>query len=250
MSWERWDEAIDELISGVLRRLAIENPPVDAMFIARALGCELAFDAGQQGRARQKTLDGRTAIFLQPDDRPERLQWAASHELGEVFAWQICERVSECLDELPLNFREQLANRFASRFLLPTAWFAQQLRESGFDLYLFKEQYRTASHELIARRLLDFYPDRILTIVDQDQVVCRQNGHHARPGPLLSFERQLVSRCRESGRCLSQDSRGIRCDVWPVHEPGWKRQILLTYSSEECMGATLVAEIGSEELMS
>jgi Zn-dependent peptidase ImmA (M78 family) len=233
MSWERWDEAIDELISEILRTLAVDQPPVDALFVARAAGCELAFDAAQTGRARQKLINGQTAIFLKPEDRPERLQWAAAHELGEIFAWQICKRVSENLDELPFNLREQLANRFASRLLLPTGWYSKHFHETGFDLYLFKEHFPTASHELIARRLLDFSPHRILTIIDRNEVVHRQNGYQSRPGPLLSFERQLVVRCHGSGRFVSQDFEGIRCDVWPVHEPGWKREILLTYAAEE-----------------
>lgn len=241
MSWERWDDSIDELIREILRTLAIDQPPVDALFVGRAIGCELAFDAAQTGRARQKTIDGQPAIFLKPEDRPERLQWAAAHELGEIFAWQICKRVSESLDELPANFREQLANRFASRLLLPTVWYSDRLGETGFDLYSFKERFPTASHELIGRRLLDFAPHRILTIIDRGQVVHRQNGYQSRPGPLLSFERQIVARCHGSGRYFSQDFEGIRCDVWPVHEPGWKREILLTYATEESFDETVAA---------
>lgn len=248
MNWERWDEAIDKLVCEILRTLAIDNPPVDALFLARAVGCELAFDARQRGRARQKSLNGQTAILLKPDDRPERLQWAAAHELGEVFAWQICKRVSESLDELPANFREQLANRFASRLLLPTAWYSEPLREAGFDLYSFKERFRTASHELIARRLIDFFPNRILTIVDQGQVMHRQNGYQSRPGRLFDFERQLVRQCCESGQFLTQDFAGIRCDVWPVHEPGWTREILLTYATEDSVDVTVAAGSYADEL--
>jgi len=248
MGWEIWDDAVDELVSEILRTLAIETPPVDALFIVRAVGCELAFDAGQRGRARQKSMDGQTAVFLRPDDRPERLQWAAAHELGEIFAWQICERTSERLDELPGDFREQLANRFASRLLLPTMWYSEHLLETGFDLFLFKESYRTASHELIARRLLDYFPQRILTIIDQEQVVHRQNGYQSRPGPLLPCERQLVGRCHDSGRFLSEDFAGIRCEVWPVHEPERKREILLTYATAEFADETAVAGACMDEM--
>lgn len=231
MSWERWDEAVDELVNEILSTLAIDTPPVDAMFVVRALGCELAFDARQQGRARQKTMDGQTAVLLKPDDRPERLQWAAAHELGEIFSWQICERVTESIDELPIEFREQLANRFAARLLLPTAWYAEHLGDFGANLYSFKDRFRTASHELIARRLLDFFPHRILTIVDREQVVHRQNGYQSRPGALLPIERQLVEQCHQTGEVFSRESEGICCEAWPVHEPQWKREILFTYAA-------------------
>lgn len=247
MGWELWDGAVDELISEIFRTLAIEQPPVDALSIVRAVGCELAFDASQWGRARQKTIDGQTAVFLKPDDRPERLQWAAAHELGEIFAWQICEKVAASLEELPNGFREQLAHRFASRLLLPTTWYSEDLRESGADLHSLKTRYRTASHELISRRLLDFFPHRILTIVDQGRVVLRQNGYQSRPGPLCAMERQLVAACRESGRTVSRDSDDIRCEVWPVHEPDWKREILFTYASCESFCDPAVDRVYADE---
>lgn len=246
--WEQWDAAIDDVVSEIFRTLAIEQPPVDALFIVRAVGCELAFDAGQWGRARQKKIDGQTAVFLKPDDRPERLQWAAAHELGEIFAWQICQKVDASLNELPNGFREQLAHRFASRLLLPTQWFSNDLRASGPDLYALKAQYRTASHELIARRLLDDFPHRILTIVDQGRVVHRQNGCQLRPGPLSSMERQLVAESHESGRMLSRNVGDICCESWPVHEPEWKREILFTYAASEFAGDTDSDGVYADEL--
>ena len=145
MSWEPWDRAIDEQVEEILSRLAIEEPPVDALHVVRSLGCELAFDAQQAGRARQKLIAGQSAVLLKPDQRPERLQWATAHELGEIVAWKICERVNEDMQELPETFREQLANRFASRLLLPTEWFLADLKIMGRDLFLLKERYRTSS---------------------------------------------------------------------------------------------------------
>ena len=50
MSWEPWDRAIEELIGEILDRLAVEEPPVDSLHVARSLGCELAYDAQQFGR--------------------------------------------------------------------------------------------------------------------------------------------------------------------------------------------------------
>ena len=93
MSWESWDLAIDELCGDILTRLATEEPPVDALHAARLLGCELAYDQSQQGRARQKMIEGQPAVLLKPDDRPERLQWATAHELGEIV----------CLENLRTN---------------------------------------------------------------------------------------------------------------------------------------------------
>ncbi|MBD3674829.1 MAG: ImmA/IrrE family metallo-endopeptidase [Planctomycetaceae bacterium] len=231
MHWEAWDLAIDERVGEILYRLAIDEPPVDALHVARSLGCDLAFDNSQAGRARQKLIEGQPAVLLKPDDRPERLQWATAHELGEILAWQICERVDEDWRELPDIFREQLANRFASKLLLPTDWFLSDLKIMGRDLFLLKERYRTASHELIARRLQDVSPEMILTVVDQQEVTSRRNGYARRPGPLLPAERNALQECHESGRPVNSENDQLRLEVWPIHEPGWKREILLTLPS-------------------
>lgn len=241
MSWEPWDRAIDEQVGEILFRLAIEEPPVDSLRVARSLGCDLAFDSQQFGRARQKLIEGQPAVLLKPDDRPERLQWATAHELGEIVAWRICERVDEDFRELPETFREQLANRFASKLLLPTDWFESDLKIMGRDLFLLKERYRTASHELIARRLQEFSREIIVTIIDQQEVTLRQNGYSRRPGPLITEEREAVRECHDSGRSLTVETEHLRLEVWPIHEPQWKREILLTLPAfcEEPFESTL-----------
>jgi len=228
MSWELWDRSIDQFCGEIFSRLAIEEPPVDALHTVKLLGCELAFDCQQLGRARQKSIAGQPTLLLKPDDRPERLQWATAHELGEVVAWQICERAEARLEEQPLVFREQLANRFASRFLLPTEWFQADLRMMGRDLFLLKERYRTASHELIARRLQDFFRDMIVTIVDQSEITSRRNGHSRHPGRLLPVERDVLRECHASGKPANFETDACRLEIWPIHEAGWKREILLT----------------------
>jgi len=228
MSWEPWDRAIDEQVEEILSRLAIEEPPVDALHVVRSLGCELAFDAQQAGRARQKLIAGQSAVLLKPDQRPERLQWATAHELGEIVAWKICERVNEDMQELPETFREQLANRFASRLLLPTEWFLADLKIMGRDLFLLKERYRTSSYELIARRLQEFRREMIVTIIDQQEVTSRQNGYSRRPGPLIAEEREAVRECHQLGQPQTFENEHLRLEVWPIHEPEWKREILLT----------------------
>jgi Zn-dependent peptidase ImmA (M78 family) len=228
MIWEPWDRAIDELCGEILMRLATDEPPVDALHAVRLLGCELAYDQSQMGRARQKMIEGQPAVLLKPDDRPERLQWATAHEIGEIFAWQICERTSASLEELPEAFREQLANRFASRFLLPTDWFQADLRMMGRDLFLLKERYRTASHELISRRLQDFQPEIIVTVIDQREISSRKNGFSRHPGGLMTAEREAIRESHESGRPYNSESSGVRMEVWPIHERSWKREILFT----------------------
>src|SRR5947199_99878 len=65
---------------------------------------------------------------------------------------------------------ESLANLFAHRLLVPTRWLAGEARACGYDLPSLKERFRTASHEVIAWRLLDLSEPCVITIVDNDSV--------------------------------------------------------------------------------
>jgi Zn-dependent peptidase ImmA (M78 family) len=131
--------------------------------IAQRLRVELVWDAGQTGRARRQQLAGQPAIFLRPDDRPERVQWAAAHELGEQFADRVIAKLELSPEELLPRQRESVANQLANRILLPGKPFAAACRATGSDLYRLKERFVTASHELIAWRMLDLPGPRIVT---------------------------------------------------------------------------------------
>ena len=48
-----------------------------------------------------------------------------------------------------------MANNLAGRLLLPTAWFVADAAAENWDLIALKHRYATASHELIARRMLE-----------------------------------------------------------------------------------------------
>ena len=72
--------------------------------------------------------------------------------------------------------REEVANRLAGRLLLPTAWFLADAASGGWDLLALKSQYATASHELIARRMLECPPPVIVTIFDHRAVSFRRSN--------------------------------------------------------------------------
>ena len=149
--------------------------PVDAILLADQLGVTVAVDRSQAGRGRHKRMAGKSAIFLSPDDRPERLQWAAAHELGEMFACEVFLRANVEFgrvekDHIDPTLREQVANLFASRLLLPTRSFSDDARRTECDLLELKAIYRTSSHELIVMRLLDLPEPSIVTIFDQGQL--------------------------------------------------------------------------------
>ena len=104
-------------------------------------------------------------------------------------------------------------------------------RDHDWDLLELKERYNTASHELIARRMLEMRPPIVITVCDQGRVHWRRSNVTSRPPEMLAEETRRLARlrieraCRRVNRSMAkQDWNRVRC--WPVHEPGWKREIM------------------------
>lgn|GEM_PF-3244427 len=94
-----WVAALDDVANELLERGGMQSPPVDCLALADCLRIHVAYDASQSGRARHKRIGGQSTVLVRPEDRPERLQWAVAHELGEAFAWRVFERVDADVDE-------------------------------------------------------------------------------------------------------------------------------------------------------
>jgi hypothetical protein len=222
--------ALDAVAMQLLRDAEVDQPPVDAVAVAARCGFQVAWDARQSGRARLVRIgtaagDPQVAILLKPDPRSERLQWAVAHELGEAAAAQVFTRLDIAPAECSPNAREQVANHLASRLLLPSAWFEADAVALGWDLPRLKERFRSASHELIARRMLDFDPPIIVTIFDQNQVTMRRSNLPGRVPPLSAEESTLQRQIHATS--LADEWPGPpRLQGWAVHEPSWKREIL------------------------
>lgn len=226
MSSYRLDQ-IDEVVEEMLLRSGTIAPPVDALRVAQRLGIVLAADVNQEGRARQKRLGEQSIILVRPEDRPERLQWAVAHELGEVFAHRVDERavVNEVTEGFPI--REEIANRMASRLLLPSRWFDGDARRCNGDLPTLKGIYRTASHESIAWRLLDLDDSTVITICDQGNVSARR-GNYSCPKRLHPIEKSAWEEAHRKNRPSCREEDAVRIQCWPIHELNWKREILRT----------------------
>jgi len=223
-----WNQALDEVAAALLDRAEMTGPPVDTLELAERLSIIVAFDSTQRARGRHKTLTGRASIFLKPDERPERLQWAAAHELGEVVAWRVFDRVPLPDGEVPSRLREQVANLLASRLLLPSRWFGDDARRLRGDLLELKRVYRTASHELIAYRMLDLPEQTIVSVFDHGRLTRRRSNGYGKPPRLQPVERDCWAEVHRSNRPVEMQERGLTVQGWPIHEPGWQREILRT----------------------
>ncbi|HUT94383.1 MAG TPA: hypothetical protein VMY37_33295, partial [Thermoguttaceae bacterium] len=106
----------------------------------------------------------------------------------------------------------------------------------GWDLLELKARYSTASHELIARRMLEFSPPVIVSIFDHRCVYFRRSNVPGQVPPPSPAERDCWQTVHEQNR-PEQTFDGVQAiQGWPVHEPGWKREILRAEVELELVG--------------
>jgi len=224
-----WDKQLDQLAEEMLQAGGCSHPPINAIQLAQNLQIVVAVDASQTTRARHKQIRAQPAIFLEPDERPERMQWAAAHELGETIAWDFFQRI-ECDSESNSNLaeqREQMANLFAARILLPHASFFSDAQTCDDNLISLKTIYSTASFELIAMRLLDRPTPLVVTIFDHNILTRRRgNSGYAAP-PLQALEKHCQQTAHQQNQYATYSNSELSVQCFPVHQPDWKREILL-----------------------
>ena len=221
---------LDAVAAETLAATDVFQPPVDAVRIAGRLGLTIAWDDLQTGRARLVHLAGSAAqeaasILVKHDPRHERLHWAVAHEVGETLADRVFRELNVDPREAPPQTREQIANGFASRLLLPTDWFAGNGAACGWDLFELKHSFATASHELIARRMLDFSPQVIIAVYDHDRLTWRKSNLPGRWPPPSRRELECRRWAHESSETVYDDGPPL-IRVWPIHEPQWRREIV------------------------
>lgn len=229
---EEFAAALDHVGMEVLGEAGIEQPPIDTLAIARALDIKVAWDDQQRGRARFVRLKGsrgraaRPTILLRPEPRVERRQWAVAHEIGEQVAHRVFTLLSVDPRIAPANAREMVANALAGRLLLPWAWFAADAPACAWDLSALKSIYPTASHELIARRMLELPTPVIISIFDQESLYFRRSNVPGSVPPLSAAETRCWRTVHDRNQPHETQDGVLLVQGWPVHEEGWKREIL------------------------
>lgn len=235
---EQFAAAVEAVVEQLLLEAEWSRPPVDALQIARRLELVVARDDAMDVRARFVRLQtaggaGRGTILLGDDSRAERRQWAVAHEVGESVAQLVFGKLGVELNDLLPTAREYVANQLAAGLLLPREWLAIDGPTVDWDLVELKKIYTTASHELIARRMLQLRTPVILTLFDQGALQWRLSNAYGRPPRMSPAEIMACREAFETGRAAECDLgqlpigvRRVRC--WAVHEPGWRREIVRT----------------------
>ncbi len=236
---EEISAALDAAIAELFESAGVREPPIDAVALARELGFALAWDDGQSSRARLVRVAGRStggklSILLKHDPRPERRQWAVAHEIGEYLSPRVSDALGLDPQTARIGDREKIANLLASRLLLPSDWFAADAVSSNWDLLDLKRRYATASHELIARRMLDFATPVVISIIDQGRLEFRRGNVPGRIPSLTPLERDCWNRIHASAKPIGPEQAGsLTIRGWPIHEPHWHREILRLELAED-----------------
>jgi len=223
---------LDEFCRTILERAQIVGNCLDVLLLAQRLGMEVVIDQDGPHRARCLRLyqgsQARWVLLLHRDVRPERLQWAAAHELGEALAAEAAARLGWDIDDIQPAGREWLANEIAKRFLLPFPQFVVDGNEVGWDLIRLKERYPNVSHEVIARRMLDAPPPVIITIIDNGTLYWRRSNGPLVSPPMTPGEKACWTATHHGGQSARHEDPRESIACWAIHETGWRREIMRT----------------------
>ncbi len=248
---EQCSAALDRCAADLLWEAGIDQPPVDVFRLAQRLRIGITSDRSLANRARLVRLDSvpaeqrRGVIVLGPEAREERRHWAVAHEVGEATAHRVYETLGIHPYETPPMTREAIANALAGRLMLPRRWLVGLAQANDSDLIVLKAIFATASHELIARRLLECSTlPLIVTIYDQEKLSWRRWNRRGRPPVFDRIEEEARHYAHQTGTpawgegpfdsSTAKDLVSIsRTRCWPIHEPGWRREIIFTEIEEE-----------------
>lgn len=242
---EEYLATLDRCAEDLLWEAGVDRPPVDAFLLAERLGLVVGRDQRLDGRARYARLSTRAgrasleSVFVAEEDRPERSGFAVAHEIGESRAHRVYESLGVDPREAAPSARESVANALAGRLLVPRRWLTGFWRDAEGDLFDLKQVFATASHELIARRALECVrAPLIVTVTDHGRVAWRRWNLSGPTPPRLRLETDCQQYAHETGQPAWGDGRDephsaggapierVRC--WPIHEPGWRREITFT----------------------
>ncbi len=224
---------LDQIVEELLAQAGVEGPPVDAIALAqRHLGMTVSLDSRQQERGRVQRAGRRPQIFLRPEPTEERHQWTVAHEIGRHLRDQIHERLNLTREEARTLTGESLSNLFSSRLLVPTVWFATDAPAMAYDLLELKKRYRTSSHEVIALRFLDLPEPCIITVFDNDTVHRRKSNGPRVTKEVEPVEAKVQKYVHERGEPKTLREGNWTVQGWPIHQHGWKREILRSVVDE------------------
>jgi len=227
LSREEVTSVVDRVVEELLQAAGVESPPVDAIGVAQHhLGMVVCLDRSQAQRGRAQRSGKRRQIVLRPEPTQERHQWTVAHEIGEHLKPQLLEQLGIQPDQTRAMAGESLANLFAYHLLVPSCWFNDDAPAFDYDVLKLKERFSSASHEVIAWRLLDLPAPCIITILDNDHIHRRRSNAWQARRQLEPAEQTCQQYVHYYSRSHVVQEGAWTVHGWPVHQADWKREIL------------------------
>jgi hypothetical protein len=219
---EELHQVVDRAVEELLAEAGVNEPPVDAIALARHLGVAVSFD-GKQTQRRGQRANVKQGAHSQLTE--EQRQWLAAHEIGAHLQADLLSRLD--IDPTqPRTLTGSLPNLLADHLLVPRRWLAEEGRAAGYDLLDLKQRFRTASQEIIAWRLLDLPEPCIITIIDNDHVHRRRSNAWRINRELSEPEKRCQRYVHQYNRPHTLAEEGWTVQGWPVHQVDWKREVL------------------------
>ncbi len=226
--------AVDRAVADLLAAAGVAAPPVDAVAVAeRHLGLTIRQD--DRPRSRSSKANDRREIVLSSGLSEEQTQSAVARALGAVMKPEILRILGIPPEERQGLLGSSPAERFAERFLLPTAWFAAEARALDFDVAALHERFGTAGHEAIAARLLDLPEPCVIAVIDDGIVVRRRSNAWRVNRELSPAERECQRHIHEHGLPHVVRSAGWTVNGWPVPRTLGRRVILRGVIDEDAL---------------
>ncbi len=236
LSREEVVSTVDEIVEELLDAAGVTRPPTDSIVLAqRHLGLMVCLDRRERKPGRSRRTRESEQIFLSPDQSPEQQQWTVAHAIGQHLKPDLLERLGIPTDERPALLGESLPNLLAQRLLVPTLWLQDEVRNCDGDLLELKKRFPTASHEVIAWRLLDLADPCIITIIDNDHVHRRRSNAWRMRKELSGPEKLCQRYVNQYSRPTLVREEGWTVQGWPIHQADWKREILRSVVDEEAV---------------
>ena len=214
--------AVDHVIEEVLRRHALASPPVDANL--------LLAQEGEKVLPKRRVRDSKESNGGSMGDSAElERQRAAALALGKSLNTKILNQARIGPRERSSEAEAQLAGLFATRLLMPTSWFQEDVRRLGYNLPRLHARYATASIASVAWRLLDLNEPAVVTIFDNNHIVDRRSNLANSEGTpeIDAAERAAQAYAHQFSRARLEHSPALTARAWPLHRADWRREIVV-----------------------
>lgn len=229
--WHAIATLVENEANALLKRLNITAPPVDAFTFASALNLVVHRDPSLNTRGYSRRRWGIETITVGSKNpgKSERKHFTIAHEIGEVL---LAGRIEQ-------RFLEDACNLMAVSLLLPIEWFRRDAEAMDFDLFALKGRYSTASHEVIAYRMLDVRP-LIVSIFDNG-LLYRRKSSYTTPvrwaRQVSPLEMECMRAVSEKAERVSLYSDEMNVSGWPIFREGWERVILKIEIRDDVVGS-------------